>query len=133
MSDVDGQRPEMMSNREAKEAWPIDVNQDPYEIPLEEMNPAHIDLFEAGTMLPWFERLRKEAPVHYCANSQFGPYWSVTTYDDIQYIDSHHELFSSDIVNGGIRLGGVAVILGKHAFFFRRYKRIRFYLKGKSV
>lgn len=106
MSDVDGQKPEMMTNREAKDAWPIDVNQDPYKIPLEEMNPAHIDLFEANKMLPWFERLRAEAPVHYCANSQFGPYWSVTTYDDIQYIDSHHDIFSSDIVNGGIRLGG---------------------------
>jgi cytochrome P450 len=106
MSDADNQKSEMMSNREAKDAWPIDVNQDPYTIPLEDMNPAHIDLFEANKMLPWFERLRKEAPVHYCANSQFGPYWSVTTYDDIQYIDSHHEIFSSDIVNGGIRLGG---------------------------
>lgn len=106
MSDTDGQRPETLSNREVKAAWPIDVNQDPYEIPLEAMNPAHNDLFEAGTMLPWFERLRAEAPVHYCADSQFGPYWSVTTYDDIQYVDSHHEIFSSDIVNGGIRLGG---------------------------
>ncbi len=48
------------SNREVAEQWAIDVNQDPYSVPLNEMNPAHPALFEAGTMLPWFERLRKE-------------------------------------------------------------------------
>jgi cytochrome P450 len=70
------------------------------------MNPAHPALFEAGTVLPWFARLREEAPVHRCEDSQFGPYWSITRYDDIQYVDTNYQLFSSDIRNGGIRLGG---------------------------
>ena len=94
------------SNREVAEQWAIDPFQDPYSVPLEKFNPAHPALFEAGTMLPWFERLRKEAPVHLCEDSQFGPYWSITRYEDVQWVDTHFELFSSDIRNGGIRLGG---------------------------
>src|SRR5689334_8591749 len=29
---------------------------------------------------PYFARLRKEAPVHWCPDSPYGPYWSVTRY-----------------------------------------------------
>ena len=46
-------------------------------------------------MWPYFERLRNEAPVHYCAKSQFGPYWSLTKFSDIMYVDTHHQIFSS--------------------------------------
>jgi cytochrome P450 len=96
------------SNAELLARWPIDVNQDPWSIPLDAYNPGHPDLFEFRKELPYFERLRKEDPVHYTANSQFGPYWSVTRYDDIMHVDKHHELFSSDSRRGGISLGGVA-------------------------
>jgi cytochrome P450 len=96
------------SNAEMLAEWAIDPNVDPYSLPLETMNPGHPLLFEANTVLPWFERLRKEDPVHYCAESQFGPYWSITRYNDIMYVDSHHELFSSDSRRGGIQLGGRA-------------------------
>jgi cytochrome P450 len=34
--------------------------------------------------------------VHYCADSIFGPYWSVTTYDLIKEVDQSHEIFSSE-------------------------------------
>ena len=61
-------------------------------------------------MLPCFERLRREAPVHHTAESQFGPYWSVCTYDLVKYVDTHEKLFSSDIAKGGIRLGGQALL-----------------------
>ena len=96
-----------VSNKDALAKWTIDVDQDPYDIPLDEINPAHPDLFAAGKVLPYFERLRKEAPVHKTQGSLFGDYWNITKYEDIQYVDSHHELFSSDIRNGGIRLGGM--------------------------
>ena len=98
------------SNTELWQEWRIDVHQDPQSIPLSKLNPAHPSLFEAHTMLPYFERLRAESPVNYCDESQFGPYWSVTSYDDIKYVDSHHELFSSDSRMGGIRLGGQVVL-----------------------
>ncbi len=94
------------TNKDWRDAWRIDVKQDPHSIPLPKLNPAHGDLFEANAALPYFERLRAEAPVHYCEDSQFGPYWSITKFDDIKYVDSNHDLFSSDIRNGGIRLGG---------------------------
>ena len=94
------------TNAEVSAEWDIDPHQDPYAIPLDELNPAHPALFEANTMLPWFERLRSEAPVHKCENSQYGPYWSVTTFRNIMHVDTHHDLFSSDSLNGGIRLGG---------------------------
>ena len=93
-------------NEEMMAEWAIDVNQDPNELPLNRMNPGHPDLFEANAMLPYFERLRREDPVNYTEDSQFGPYWSVTKYQDIVYVDTHHDIFSSDSRRGGIQLGG---------------------------
>jgi cytochrome P450 len=63
--------------------------------PLEQLNPAQPALFEADAMWPVFERLRKEAPVHYAAESEHGPYWSITRYADIMSVDIDHEAFSS--------------------------------------
>jgi cytochrome P450 len=94
------------SNAAKLALWPIDVNQDPNALPLESLNPAHPDLFEADTHWAYFERLRREDPVHFTADSQFGPYWSVTKFDDIMYVDTHHETFSSENIQGGITLGG---------------------------
>ena len=95
-----------LTNREAREKWAIDVNVDPYALPLSELDPAHPSLFEHDKIWPYFERLRHEDPVHYTPDSMFGPYWSITGYKDIMYVDTHHDIFSSDINNGGIRIGG---------------------------
>ncbi|MFP6745622.1 MAG: cytochrome P450, partial [Alphaproteobacteria bacterium] len=40
--------------------------------------------------------------MHYCRDSCFGPYWSITRFEDIRYVDTHHDLFSSD---GAITIG----------------------------
>ena len=48
------------SNREMWDAWAIDVDQDPYSIPLEKLNPGHPMLFEANRQMAYFERLRAE-------------------------------------------------------------------------
>ncbi len=96
------------SNKEFFEQWAIDPHRDPASVPLADIDPGHPYLFEARTELPYFERLRREDPVHYCEKSMFGPYWAVTKYDDIVYVDSHHDLFSSDSRLGGINLGGIA-------------------------
>jgi cytochrome P450 len=69
---------------------------DPYALPLAELNPARPDAFAAGRELALFERLRREDPVHYTAQSEFGPYWSVTRYNDIMAVDTGHETFSSE-------------------------------------
>ncbi|MGB3811205.1 MAG: cytochrome P450 [Parvibaculum sp.] len=94
------------SNAEMAAQWKIDVNRDPYDIPLAELDPGHDDLFAANKMLPYFERLRAEDPVHLSESGPYGRYWSITKYDDIMHVDTNHKVFSSDIRNGGIRLGG---------------------------
>ena len=33
--------------------------------------------------------------MHYCARSAFGPYWSITKFDDIMQVEQNHEVFSS--------------------------------------
>jgi len=77
-----------------------------YGLPLEKLNVAQPILFQTDTMWPYFERLRKEDPVHYCAESEFGPYWSITKYNDIMAVDTNHQVFSSDFSYGGITIGG---------------------------
>jgi cytochrome P450 len=67
-----------------------------YALPLDEINPAQPELFQSDTMWPYFERLRKEDPVHYTAESQYGPYWSITKYNDIMAVDTNHQAFSSE-------------------------------------
>jgi cytochrome P450 len=68
---------------------------DPYSIPLDRIDVSDSEIFESDTHWGYFQRLRKEAPVHYCAESEFGPYWSVTRYDDILYVEKNPEIFSS--------------------------------------
>ena len=53
---------------------------------------------------PYFARLRKEAPVHYCRESAYGPYWSITRFSDIMAVDMNHKVFSSDHTNGSFVL-----------------------------
>ncbi len=68
---------------------------DPYSIPLDKVDVSDAELFETNTLWGYFERLRREDPVHYCAESEFGGYWSVTRYDDIVHVEKNHEIFSS--------------------------------------
>ncbi|MFP6808817.1 MAG: cytochrome P450 [Pseudomonadales bacterium] len=97
-----------LTNREAQDKWAIDVNRDPHAIPLADLDPSHPSLFEHDKFEPYFERLRAEDPVHYTEQSMFGSFWSVTKFKDIMHVDTNHQIFSSDINNGGIRIGGQA-------------------------
>ncbi|HWF00750.1 MAG TPA: cytochrome P450 [Caulobacteraceae bacterium] len=64
--------------------------------PLETLNPADPELFVSDTQGAMFERLRAESPVHRCEpNGEYGPYWSITRYNDIMAVDTDHEAFSS--------------------------------------
>jgi cytochrome P450 len=68
---------------------------DPYSIPLDQIDVSDSEIFETDTLWGYFERLRNEDPVHYCAESEFGAYWSVTRFDDIVHVEKNHETFSS--------------------------------------
>jgi len=85
-------------------------------LPLEEFNPGDPELFRSDTHWPYFDRLRKEDPVHYCKDSIFGPYWSVTRYNDIMAVDTNHAVFSSASALGGITIRDVAPDLRRESF-----------------
>ena len=72
------------------------LQQDPWTASLESFDPAQPELFAADAHWEWFRRLRQEDPVHYIDNEEFGPYWSVTRYDDIMTVDTTHEIYSSE-------------------------------------
>ena len=66
------------------------------ELALTEIDVSNPFLYGQGKWHSYFKRLRDEAPVHYQANSAFGPYWSVTRYDDIVTVDKDFETFSAE-------------------------------------
>ncbi len=75
---------------------------DPWSLPLDQIDPSRADLYASGAHHEYFRRLRQEDPVHFTAQSAFGPYWSITRFDDIIAVDTNHGVFSSlrDIVIG---------------------------------
>ena len=75
-----------------------------YDMPLDEINVSRPELFRSNSFWPYFERLRREDPVHYCAKSDYGPFWSVTKYNDIMAVDTNHQVFSSEAGLGGISI-----------------------------
>ena len=78
-----------------------------YSTPLSEFHPGAPQLFRNDTLWPYFERLRKEEPVHFCTSAPIEPYWSVTRYNDIMHVDTNHGIFSSDVTLGGISIRDV--------------------------
>jgi cytochrome P450 len=63
---------------------------------LDQIDVSDPRLYELDAWRPYFARLREEAPVHYQADSAFGPFWSVTRFDDIVAVDTNHQAFSSE-------------------------------------
>jgi cytochrome P450 len=80
------------------------AREEAYSTPLKDFHPGAPQLFRDDTLWPWFERLRKEEPVHYCTNAPIEPYWSVVKYNDIMHVDTNHGIFSSDAKLGGISI-----------------------------
>ena len=73
-------------------------------VPLDKIDVSNPDLYMNDTIGDYFARLRKEDPVHYCADSAYGPYWSITKYNDIMHVDTNHQIFSSEASLGGITI-----------------------------
>ncbi len=69
--------------------------QDPWETPLEALDVSDSRLYQQDAWRPYFERLRRDDPVHFTAESPFGAFWSITRHEDIRHVESHHEVFSS--------------------------------------
>jgi len=73
-------------------------------IPLDEINVSDPRLFQSNSIWAYFERLRNEDPVHYCKESEFGPFWSITKYKDVMEVEMNPAVFSSATENGGITI-----------------------------
>lgn len=65
-------------------------------MPLAEIDVSDPRLLEQDAWRPYFARLRAEEPVHYQADSIFGPFWSITRFEDIVAVDTDHATFSSE-------------------------------------
>ena len=65
------------------------------QVPLDQIDVSDASIFEHDTWQPWFERLRKEDPVHFTEDSANGAYWSATTHETVMAVDTNHTEFSS--------------------------------------
>ena len=79
------------------------ADQDAHTLPIDQIDVSRPELFHDDRWQPWFARLRKEAPVHFLADSANGPFWSVTTHEHIKEVDTNHTVFSSE-------KGGIAIV-----------------------
>ncbi len=86
-----------------------DPQADAYSVPLSEFDVSNPHLYQDDTWRPWFERLRREDPVHKCENGIYGSYWSITRYRDIMTVETNQQVFSSDAYMGGIVLRDLPV------------------------
>ncbi len=69
-----------------------------YDIPLADIDVSDPALHRDDSIGFYFERLRKECPVHQANTERFGKFWSVTRYADIMKTELNHEVFSSEPV-----------------------------------
>ena len=74
----------------------VELLPDALTMPLSEIDVSDPRLYEQDAWRPYFARLRREDPVHYQTTSPFGPFWSITRFEDIVAVDSNHEVFSSE-------------------------------------
>jgi len=70
----------------------------------EPLDPSLPGRFADGSAHAMFAQLRRKAPVHHCPESQFGPFWSISRYDDIVAIEAQPALFSSEAKHGGVSI-----------------------------
>lgn len=67
-----------------------------YDVLLSDLDVSEVKRFQDDSIWPYFERLRREDPIHYCSDSPYGPYWSITKFHDIIAVDMTHGVFSSE-------------------------------------
>ena len=84
----------------------VDPQIDPYDLDLSDFDVANPEIHRLNLAEKYLKRMREEAPVHYCQNSQYGPYWSITRYADIMEVDKDYRAFSSSYEFGGVSITG---------------------------
>jgi cytochrome P450 len=94
----------------------VDPREDAYAIPLDRIDVSQPRLYQEDIWYPYFERLRREDPVHWCENGMYGSYWSVTKYKDIMQVDTSQKIYSSDALMGGVVLRDAPVDYRRPSF-----------------
>ena len=72
--------------------------------PIDALDPSFPPRFADGSIHPLMTRLRAEAPVHYCRDSKYGPFWSITHHKDITEIEALPLIYSSEASRGGVSI-----------------------------
>ena len=73
-------------------------------LPLDKIDVSNPRLYQDDIYAPYFARLRRDDPVHYQADGQYGKFWSVTKYKDIMHVETNHQVYSSRADLGGITI-----------------------------
>ncbi len=94
----------------------FDPREDANTTPIEQIDVSNPHLYQDDTWRPYFERLRREDPVHWCEAGIYGSFWSITRYSDIMAVDTNHMAFSSDAMMGGIALRDLPMDARKPSF-----------------
>jgi len=82
----------------------LDPAIDAYSLPLDEIDVSDPKLYQYDTYYPYFERLRREEPVHYRKDGMYGSFWSVTKFKDIMEVETKPQIYSSEAKLGGITI-----------------------------
>ncbi len=82
----------------------VDPVSDAYSLPLDAIDVSDPKLYQNDVYHPYFERLRREDPVHWTQDGMYGSFWSVTKFKDIMQVETGHQIYSSDVKLGGITI-----------------------------
>ena len=85
-------------------------------IALDAIDVSDPQIYQDDTWYPYFARLRRDDPVHYCRDSRYGPYWAVTRYKDIMAVEVNHQVYSSSNELGGIQIEEQPKDMGRPSF-----------------
>lgn len=64
----------------------FDPLSDAHAISLDQFDPSDPKLYQDDIYAPYFERLRREDPVHWRENGMYGSFWSITKCKDIMQV-----------------------------------------------
>jgi cytochrome P450 len=71
---------------------------------LDAIDVSNPKLYQDDIWYPYFERLRREEPVHWKQNGMYGSFWSVTKFNDILQVETAPQIYSSKAELGGITI-----------------------------
>ena len=78
-------------------------NEDVFEGPLSDIDLTDAAVWEQAAPHHWFNRLRRDDPVHWHPESDGPGFWTITRHEDIRHVSTNPNLFSS-WVGGPLRL-----------------------------